>query len=167
MTSKQQQWEQLWQAIEQAGGRYQYVLEQMKKHGFFVERKAIDKMTASERERYKKQLKKESEEQKILQKQAWQAYKANHIVHLGQGIYWSDDTSEDQWDVKDGAKRLLENQLPVFNNVKELADSLKLTIPQLKGLAFHREVAPKSLINVLPLLKSQVANVRFGLLSPV
>lgn len=143
MTSKQQQWEQLWQAIEQAGGRYQYVLEQMKKNGFFVERKAIDKMSASERERYKKQLKKESEEQKTLQQQAWQAYKANHIVHLGQGIYWSDDTSEDQWDVKDGAKRLLENQLPVFNNVKALADSLKLTIPQLKGLAFHREVATK------------------------
>ena len=142
-TSLQQQWEQRWHAIEQAGGRYQYVLQEMKAHGFLVERKPIDNMTPAERERYKKQLKQEAAEQRKLKKAAWQAYKANHIVYLGQGIYWSDDTSEDQWDAKDGAKRLLENQLPTFKNAKALAEQLNLTIAQLKGLCFHREVATR------------------------
>lgn len=142
-TSLQKQWEQRWQAIEQAGGRYQYVLEQMKQHGFLVERKPIDNMSPAERERYKKQLKQEATEQRKLKKDAWQAYKATHIVYLGHGIYWSDDTSEDKWDKADGAKRLLENQLPVFKNVKQLAEQLNLTIPQLKGLCFHREVATR------------------------
>lgn len=141
MTTNATSWEQQWQAIEQAGGRYQYVLEQMKKNGFLVERKAIDNMTASERERYKKQLKQESEEKRKLQKQAWQAYKENHIVYLGDGVFWSDDTSEDEFDIKDGAKRLAENQLPVFNNVKSLAGSLNLNLKELKAMAFHREVA--------------------------
>lgn len=142
-TSLQQQWEQRWHAIEQAGGRYQYVMEQMKAHGFLVERKPIDNMTPAERERYKKQLKQEAIEQRKLKKDAWQAYKANHIVYLGHGIYWSDDSSEDKWDATDGAKRLLESQLPTFKNVKELAERLNLTIPQLKGLCFHREVATR------------------------
>ncbi|MFW2176513.1 MULTISPECIES: reverse transcriptase family protein [unclassified Moraxella] len=142
-TSLQQQWEQRWQAIEQAGGRYQYVMAQMKQHGFLVERKPIDNMPPAERERYKKQLKQEALEQRKLKKEAWQAYKANHIVYLGQGIYWSDDTSEDQWDATDGAKRLLESQLPTFKNAKALADQLNLTIPQLKGLCFHRDVATR------------------------
>lgn len=141
--SLQQQWEQRWQAIEQAGGRYQYVMQQMKAHGFLIERKPIDNMSPTERERYKKQLKQEALEQRNLNKSAWQAYKATHIVHLGHGIYWSDDASEDKWDATDGAKRLVENQLPIFKNVQALADSLNLTIPQLKGLCFHREVATR------------------------
>lgn len=142
-TSLPQQWEQRWHAIEQAGGRYQYIMQQMKEHGFLVERKPIDNMSPTERERYKKQLKQEAAEQHKIKKDAWQAYKANHIVYLGHGIYWSDDTSEDKWDATDGAKRLLENQLPTFKNVKALAEQLNLTISQLKGLCFHREVATR------------------------
>lgn len=141
MTTQRQQWEKRWHAIEQAGGRYQYIQQQLKEKGFLVERRPIDNMTASERDRYKKQLKEEAEHKRTLAKEAWQAYKANHIVYLGQGIYWTDDTSEDKWDVPDRAKRLIENQLPIINTVNQLADSLNLTLPQLKGLSFHREVA--------------------------
>lgn len=142
-SSLQQQWEQRWHAIEQAGGRYQYIQQQMQEHGFVVERKPIDNMKPAERERYKKQLKQEALEQRNLKKATWQAYKATHIVYLGQGIYWSDDTSEDKWDLADGAKRLLENQLPTFKNASELARRLNLSVPQLKGLCFHREVATR------------------------
>ena len=53
-TSLPQQWEQRWHAIEQAGGRYQYIMQQMKEHSFLVERKPIDNMSPTERERYKK-----------------------------------------------------------------------------------------------------------------
>lgn len=141
INTTQQQWQQRWQAIEQAGGRYQYVQQQLKAKGFLVERQPIDRLSPVERERYKKILKQEAEAQRQLKKEAWQAYKATHIVHLGQGIYWSDDTSEDKWDAPNASNRLVENQLPIFKNPQQLAESLKLTIPQLKGLCYQQEVA--------------------------
>ena len=33
-TSLPQQWEQRWHAIEQAGGRYQYIMQQMKERQY-------------------------------------------------------------------------------------------------------------------------------------
>ncbi len=139
--SLQQQWEQRWHAIEEAGGRYQYIQQQLRKQGFLLERRPIDQMSKKERERYKKTLKQEAQAKRQIQKDTWQAYKAKHIVHLGQGIYWSDDTSTDKWDLADAQKRLVENQLPVFKNPQQLAKQLNLTISQLKGLCYQREVA--------------------------
>ncbi|WP_201509213.1 reverse transcriptase domain-containing protein [Psychrobacter alimentarius] len=141
MTPAERQWQQLWQDIEDAGGRYQYIQQQMIQHGFMVERKPIDNMTPKERERYKKALKKEAAEEKNLKKMAWQAYKAQHIVYLGRHIYWSDDTSIDKWDVKDASNRLIENKLPLINKHTQLADAVNLSVPQLKGLCYQREVA--------------------------
>ncbi|WP_238038291.1 reverse transcriptase domain-containing protein [Psychrobacter sp. Ps6] len=141
MTSAERQWQQLWQNIEDAGGRYQYIQQQMIQHGFMVERKPIDNMTPKERERYKKALKKEAAEEKNLKKMAWQAYKAQHIVYLGRHIYWSDDTSIDKWDIKDASNRLIENKLPLINKHTQLADAVNLSVPQLKALCYQREVA--------------------------
>lgn len=141
MTQAERQWQQLWQDIEDAGGRYQYIQQQMIQHGFMVERKPIDNMTPKERERYKKALKKEAAEEKNLKKMAWQAYKAQHIVYLGRHIYWSDDTSIDKWDIKDASNRLIENKLPLINKHMQLADAVNLSVPQLKGLCYQREVA--------------------------
>ena len=58
MTPAERQWQQLWQDIENAGGRYQYIQQQMVQHGFMVERKPIDNMSQKYRELYKKALKK-------------------------------------------------------------------------------------------------------------
>ncbi|MGP9544938.1 reverse transcriptase family protein [Psychrobacter sp. AOP7-B1-25] len=140
-TPFERQWQQLWQDIEQAGGRYQYVQQQLVSQGFMVDRKPVDNMSPKERERYKKALKKEAAEEKSLKKAAWQAYKAHHMVYLGRHVYWSDDTSTDKWDVKDAANRLIENKLPLLNKHHELAEAVNLTIPQLKGLCYQREVA--------------------------
>ncbi|MBF0657888.1 RNA-directed DNA polymerase [Psychrobacter sp. NG25] len=140
-TPFERQWQQLWQDIEQAGGRYQYVQQQLVSQGFMVDRKPVDNMSPKERERYKKALKKEAAEEKSLKKAAWQAYKAHHMVYLGRHVYWSDDTSTDKWDVKDAANRLIENKLPLLNKHNELAEAVNLTIPQLKGLCYQREVA--------------------------
>lgn len=65
MTPAERQWQQLWQDIEEAGGRYQYIQQQMLQHGFMVERKPIDNMSPKERERYKKSLKKKPLKKKI------------------------------------------------------------------------------------------------------
>ena len=141
ITPIERQWQQLWQDIEDAGGRYQYIQQQMLQHGFMVERKPIDNMTPKERERYKKSLKKEATEEKNLKKMAWQAYKAQHIVYLGRHIYWSDDTSIDKWDIKDASNRLIENKLPLISKHTQLADAVNLSVPQLKGLCYQQEVA--------------------------
>ena len=141
MTPAERQWQQLWQDIENAGGRYQYIQQQMVQHGFMVEREPIDNMSPKERERYKKSLKKEATEEKNLKKIAWQAYKAQHIVYLGRHIYWSDDTSIDKWDTKDASNRLIENKLPLISKHTQLASAVNLTVPQLKGLCYQQEVA--------------------------
>ena len=140
-TPFERQWQQLWQDIEQAGGRYQYVQQQLVQQGFMVDRQPVDNMSPKERERYKKRLKKEAAEQKKLKKAAWEAYKAHHIVYLGRHVYWSDDTSADKWDVKDANNRLLENSLPLITKPNELAAALNLSMPQLKGLCYQADVA--------------------------
>lgn len=140
-TPFERQWQQLWQDIELAGGRYQYVQQQLVKNGFMVDRQPVDNMSPKERDRYKKALKKEAAEERILKKSAWQAYKAHHIVHLGHQVYWSDDTSADKWDIKDASNRLIENKLPLLNKHTELADAVNLSVPQLKGLCYQRDVA--------------------------
>lgn len=137
-------WETLWNDIEQAGSMEKYVRQQLEAKGFLVQRRATDNMSVRELETYKKQLKQEALEQRQLKKQAWQAYKATHIVHLGTGIYWSDDGSEDRWDLLDAEKRLVDNQLPHFKDAKQLATALQLSISQLRTLCYHRDAATTS-----------------------
>lgn len=142
--NKASRYEQLWQAIEKAGSVNAYVREQMQKNGFLVARRPTDTMSKSELEKYRQELKKEATEQRRLNKEAWQAYKAKHIVHLGEGIYWTDDTSEDKWDTPNANKRLLENQLPVITKVAQLCEALNLSVSELRWLCYQREVAPKT-----------------------
>jgi len=65
------------------------------------------------------------------------------MVYLGRHIYWSDDQSADKWDVTDGERRRVSNQLPTLTRPKDLAAALNLSIPQLKGLCYQREVATR------------------------
>ena len=141
LTPFERQWQQLWQDIELAGGRYQYVQQQLVEQGFVVDRQPIDNMSPKERDRYKKALKKEAAEERKLKKEVWQAYQAHHIVYLGRHIYWSDDTSADKWDVKDAHNRLIENKLPLITKHTDLAEAFNLSVPQLKGLCYQRDVA--------------------------
>lgn len=135
------EWEQRWAEIEKAGSINGYIQQQLVAKGFLVNRKPTDNMTTRELEQYKKSLKTEAEEKAKLRKEAWKVYKANNVVYLGDGIYWTDDTSEDDFDLASAEKRLLDNQLPAITKVKQLAEQLKLTIPQLRQLCYHREAA--------------------------
>lgn len=137
-------YEQIWQAIEKAGSVNAYVREQMQKNGFLVTRRPTDNLSKTELEKYRQELRKEAAEQRRLNKEAWQAYKSKHIVHLGEGIYWTDDTSEDQWDLPNAHKRLLENQLPAITKVAQLCEALKLSVNELRWLCYQREVAEHS-----------------------
>jgi hypothetical protein len=134
----------LWLAIEKAGSISAYVRKQLKEKGFLVKRRDVDNLSVRALKKYKLALKIESLEKRKLKKAAWAAYKANHIVHLGEGIYWTDDTSEDKWDLENAPKRLLENQLPQITRVKQLAEALALSISELRWFCYHREVATQT-----------------------
>ncbi|MEZ4451878.1 MAG: reverse transcriptase family protein [Nannocystaceae bacterium] len=131
----------LWRGIEAAGGRDKYIQQQLTERGFLVERRPTDKMSKAELERYKQTLKAESAERKKLRKEAWLAYKATHLVHLGEGIFWSDDHDFDRWDLRNPEERAAENDLPKLDNPRQLAEALGLEIPKLRWLAFHRDDA--------------------------
>ncbi|WP_163831073.1 retron St85 family RNA-directed DNA polymerase [Spartinivicinus ruber] len=132
---------QLWNAIEKAGSMNAYIDGQLREHGFLVKRRDTDNMSKRELDRYKKELKAEAAEKKRLKQVAWQAYKANHIVHLGDGIYWNDHDDFDRWDLNNAEERAAENELPPLDKPQQLAHALGITIPQLRWLAFHRDAA--------------------------
>ena len=131
----------LWRLIKQAGGMKAYIDAQLKERGFLVVRRDADNMSDREKDGYKKALKQEAEERRKLRRETWVAYKANHIVHLGEGIFWNDEIKEDKWDTPNSEERAAENELPALDNPDQLAEALWVTIPQLRGMAYHRDAA--------------------------
>ncbi|MEL6110790.1 MAG: reverse transcriptase family protein [Planctomycetota bacterium] len=139
--AKQTDLETICRGIEQAGSMDAYIDGQLRERGFLVERRETDNMSRRELARYKKELKDEAEEKRKLKAAAWQAYRHSHIVFLGDGVFWNDESAEDKWDLDDAESRAAENELPPLDRPKQLAEALGITLPQLRGLAFHRDVA--------------------------
>lgn len=131
----------LWRAIVQAGGVQPYIDAQLGQRGFLVPRRETGKMSDRELDAYKKQLRAEAEERRRLRREAWRAYRDQHIVHLGEGVFWNDERKADRWDLPHAEERAAENELPPLDSPEQLAAALGLTIPQLRWLAFHRDAA--------------------------
>jgi hypothetical protein len=131
----------LWQQIAAAGGVRAYIDGQLRERGFLVERRDVDQMSDREKDQYKKQLKAEAAERKKLRKETWAAYRTAHIVHLGEGVFWTDEVKPDKWDTPNSEERAAENELPALDTPKQLADALGITIPQLRRMAYHRDAA--------------------------
>src|SRR6516162_615921 len=133
----------LWRAIQQAGSRQAYIEAQLRERGFLVERRETDAMSERELDAYKKSIREEAAEKRKLEREAWQAYRASHIVHLGEGIFWNDEPLKDKWDVPHAEERAAENELPPLDTAQHLAEALGLTVAQLRWLAYHREAATR------------------------
>lgn len=133
----------IWRAVESAGGRDRYIEQQLKEKGYLVERKPTDSMSKAELERYKKSLKEEAAERRRLAREAWLAYKASHLVHLGEGVFWNDQLDHDKWDLPGAEERQAENELPKLDKPKELAEALGVSIAELRRLAYHRDAATR------------------------
>ena len=131
----------LWRLISQAGGTRAFVDAQLRERGFLVERRDADKMSDRDKDKYKKDLKQEAAERKTLNREAWKAYSAAHVVHLGDGVFWTDEQRTDKWDTPNSEERAAENELPAFDSPAQLAEALGITIPQLRGLCYHRDAA--------------------------
>src|SRR4051812_32795152 len=135
----------LWRNIGQAGGVNAYVQAQLRERGFVLERKKTDGMSKTELSAYKKSLKEEAAERRRLAREAWLAYRATHVVHLGEGegIHWNDESDFDKWDAPNAEERAAENELPPLDKPEKLAEAMGLTVPELRWLAFHRDVTEK------------------------
>lgn len=131
----------LWRAIGQAGGVNAYVQQQLRERGFVLERKETEGMSKAELSAYKKSLKDEVAERRRLKKEASQAYRATHVVHLGEGVFWNDESDLDKWDHPHADERAAENELPPLDAPGKLAEAMGMTLPELRWLAFHREAA--------------------------
>jgi RNA-directed DNA polymerase len=133
----------LWRAIVQAGGIPAWVDAQLAARSLLVTRRDTKGMSERDLEGYKKELKTEAEERRKLRKQAWLAYKANHVVHLGDGVFWTDAAGPDKWDLPHPEERAAENELPPLDSPQQLAEALGLTVAQLRWLAYHRDAATR------------------------
>lgn len=133
----------LWHAVVQAGGVQAYVNAQLTERGFLVQRRPTDEMSDREKEEYKKSLRREAEERRRLRKEAWLAYKAQHVVHLGEGVHWNDTPGPDRWDLDHAEERAAENELPPLDSPQQLAEALGLTVSRLRWLAYHRDAATR------------------------
>jgi hypothetical protein len=133
----------LWRAIVQAGGIPAWVDAQLQARGLLVTRRDAATLSDRERESYKKELKAEAAERRKLRQEAWRAYRANHVVHLGEGVFWKDAGGPDKWDVEHAEERAAENELPPLDSPQQLAEALGLTVAQLRWLAYHRDAAKR------------------------
>jgi hypothetical protein len=131
----------LWRAVVQAGGIPAWVEAQLAARSLLVTRRDAAALSDREREEYKKGLKAEAAERRRLRREAWEAYKANHIVHLGDGVFWKDAGGPDRWDVANAEERAAENELPPLDSPQQLAEALGLTVARLRWLAYHRDAA--------------------------
>lgn len=131
----------LWRAIGQAGGVNPYVQQQLRERGFLLERKPTDTMSKAELSAYKKSLKEEAAARRELKKDTWRAYRAAHIVHLGEGVFWNDESDLDRWDQPHAEERAAENDLPPIDSPRKLAEAMGLSVAELRWLAFHRDAA--------------------------
>jgi retron-type reverse transcriptase len=131
----------LWRQIQQAGGTAAWVEAQLTARGLAVARRDAEELTDAQKDDYKKALKAEAAERKKLRREAWQAYRANHIVHLGDGVFWKDAAGPDKWDLEHPEERAAENELPPLDTPQQLAEALGLSMPRLRWLAYHRDAA--------------------------
>jgi hypothetical protein len=133
----------LWRNIVQAGGIPAWIDAQLQARGLLVVRRDAAALSDAERDAYKEELKAEAAARRQLRKEAWQAYRANHIVHLGDGVYWSDAAGPDRWDLEHAEERAAANELPPLDSPAQLAEALGLTLAQLRWLAYHRDAATR------------------------
>ena len=81
------------------------------------------------------ETKRRNEEKSKQKSEAWKETQAQNIVYLGEeiskGLHFTTSNPE----------KLQKYNLPIFENIKDLADKMSLSLAQLRFLAFHRKVA--------------------------
>ena len=128
-----------WRSIREAGGIDAWVKAQLRDKGLSTE--GLDPGTLTDRDRgaYKAKKKAEADERRRLRRQAFLAYRAAHITHLGAGIHWEDDPDVDRFDLANRQERARDNGLPELKGAEDLAQAMGLSVSRLRFLTYHRE----------------------------
>lgn len=129
-----------WSGIAEAGGIDAWVVAELQARGLWEHGVDTSKLSEKERKQFKARREEERRIRAQLRKHAWAMFRQAHIVHLGAGVFYHDTPDVDRWDIDDPATRRQENGLPELADAQALASALTLTVPQLRWLAFHREV---------------------------
>ncbi len=129
-----------WKAIEEAGGTEAWVREQLVAKGALAEEVDFSKLSEKQKSRWKEKKKAEATERRALERQAWEAWKATHIHHLGVGVHWEEAGGPDKFDVPEREERAKANGLPELESAEALAKALGVPVARLRWFAFHREV---------------------------
>jgi len=129
-----------WEAIAQVGDIERWVVARLQQLGLLDEATDPAKLSGNALRQFKARREEERKVRKQLRQQAWAAYRKAHLVHLGADVFHHDTPDQDRYDLPDPEARRETNNLPAFKDVQGLAKALELTIPQLRWLAFHREV---------------------------
>ena len=128
-----------WADVAAAGGIREWVDAQIAKQGL-ADPGAASSMNDAEKKLYKARREEERRVRRELYKQAWLAYKREHVVHLGPGVWWHDTADVDRFDADDPDKKRQDNALPTLADVEAFAKTLGMTVSKLRWLAYHREV---------------------------
>src|SRR5690606_17623040 len=118
----------LWGQIERSGGIDAWVRAELASGGYAVARRDTGTLSKGPVADYKKALKAEAAARKQLSKQAWLAYKATHIVHLGDNVFWNDAADIDRYDLDEPEARAAENELPEIDDAATLARLLEIDV---------------------------------------
>ncbi|GAB4531232.1 MAG: hypothetical protein Tsb0020_47580 [Haliangiales bacterium] len=128
-----------WAEIDSAGGVRAWVRAELERRGLTEE---VDTSTLSdkERKRFKARRNEERRVRRVLEAEAWSAYRRAHLVHVGVGVFYHDTPDVDRYDIAEPENRRRDNAVPELADAAALASALELSVPQLRWLVYHREV---------------------------
>ena len=131
-----------------------YINSELKRRGVQVRyRQRLQDLMGKAKQQYIEKARAEWKVFVVLRARVWKAFKANHMVHLGNGIHWQDDihwrdsladsthAGADFYDPHQRDRRLIDNKLPELENPQALAAALEITIPELRWFTYHRDAA--------------------------
>ena len=97
--------------------------------------KELRKKRLAESRQKQKENKERKERERLARTQNWQLRKEKEIVYLGK------DVSAGLNNFEADAERLKQNDLPVFQNIEELARAMNLSVGKLRFLSFNRRTS--------------------------
>ncbi len=127
-----------WIEIETAGGVDGWVRQKLIEAGHTPD--AAAPANDDEKKTFKDKKTAERADRKKLRAQANEARRFGTVGFLGNTVHWDELKGGDDFDLKDRAERAEKNGLPPWENARELAAAMELSLSELRWLTFHREV---------------------------
>lgn len=142
----------LWARVVAAGGMRAFVEARLKAEGLSLppaggdkkkKKKKAQKKGKGDAKREAQERAREEKSREVYQKiwaEVLTAYRALHLVHLGDSVFYTEKPAPDPKEPEDRAERLSRHDIPDYESPQALAEAMGLTISQLRWLCYAREV---------------------------